>query len=404
MRRITFPDDKATSEWLDSQKNSTRSAYVTYWKYFLEFTELTGDQILADRRKDKEYEWEKKTLEFKTWMMEEKKKAETSATTAAASVRSFFSFHRFPLKFRRGEKKRLTEAEAKYEDYRYSREDLAKMASFSGLKERYVLIVGKSFGLRVGDFIALTRGDLEAYLDREVPISIGKYVTQKGRVPAYPMIDSDALPVIKLMLEDMTRQGRTKPNERMLKYKDSNQLTKIVQRLTKRAGVEIGDKRVRFHCLRKFLTDHLSSYMSESKWKQIVGKKISEGAYVSPDTLREDYKRAMNETTFTKAVSEEDMELLAKKEALKMLAKMQGMTEGEMKKIFQLRKVLTVADQVKVLEELTEENTATNGGCQNGNCQRIVSEEELPSLLAQGWRVSAVLPSGRVVVSNETLP
>ena len=33
--------------------------------------------------------------------------------------------------------------------------------------------------------------------------------------------------------------------------------------------------------------------MSESKWKQIIGKKISEGAYVSPQELREAYLRAM---------------------------------------------------------------------------------------------------------------
>ena len=33
--------------------------------------------------------------------------------------------------------------------------------------------------------------------------------------------------------------------------------------------------------------------MSESKWKQICGKKISEGAYIGTESLREDYLRAM---------------------------------------------------------------------------------------------------------------
>jgi hypothetical protein len=40
--------------------------------------------------------------------------------------------------------------------------------------------------------------------------------------------------------------------------------------------------------------------MSESKWKQIVGKKINEGAYVSPESLREDYRRVMSETLLNK--------------------------------------------------------------------------------------------------------
>jgi len=38
--------------------------------------------------------------------------------------------------------------------------------------------------------------------------------------------------------------------------------------------------------------------MSESKWKQVVGKKIEKSAYVSPNTLREDFKRAMKSIVF----------------------------------------------------------------------------------------------------------
>jgi len=37
----------------------------------------------------------------------------------------------------------------------------------------------------------------------------------------------------------------------------------------------------------------------------------------------------------------------------------------------------------------------------SGDCigkQKIVSEEELPLLLATEWRVSAILPSGKIVV------
>jgi len=58
---------------------------------------------------------------------------------------------------------------------------------------------------------------------------------------------------------------------------------------------------------------------------------------------------------------------------------------------------------INVLERTMEEKQKTqrNGGCSNDqNCQQIVSEEELSNLLAQGWRVAAVLPSGKVVVSS----
>ena len=48
--------------------------------------------------------------------------------------------------------------------------------------------------------------------------------------------------------------------------------------------------------------------------------------------------------------------------------------------------------------------TATDGGnCSDGkHCQRIVSEDELSEMLANGWMFVATLPSGKCVVSNET--
>jgi len=66
-------NDKATAEWLNSQKPHTRKSYKTYWKYFLEFTGMTGDQILADRKTDTEHNWEKKVIAYKQWMITDRK-------------------------------------------------------------------------------------------------------------------------------------------------------------------------------------------------------------------------------------------------------------------------------------------------------------------------------------------
>lgn len=60
-----FPNDKATCEWLDAQKASTSKAYQSYWNYFLEFVGMTGDQILVDRKQDKEHKWKRLALQFK---------------------------------------------------------------------------------------------------------------------------------------------------------------------------------------------------------------------------------------------------------------------------------------------------------------------------------------------------
>jgi integrase len=243
---------------------------------------MTGDQILADRKLDwegEEYRWEKKMLQFKQWMLDlplakqpDKKQSPNSAKNAAMTVRGFFAYNRMALRYRRQESKRLKEATRKTEDYFFSKEDLKKMADFGDLKEKYVVVAGKSFGLRSSDFCNLTRGDLEPYIGREPPVSIGVIPTGKEKVPAYPFIDNDAQPIIKLMLEQMTRDGRTRPTDKVLRYKHEKELSQVVKRLARRAGIETGNKQVRFHCLRKYLIDRLSDVMSESKWKQIVGR------------------------------------------------------------------------------------------------------------------------------------
>lgn len=402
--------DKATIEWLNSQKDSTRPTYQTFWNYFLEFTNMTGDQILSDRETDKEHKWEKRVLQFKQWLIDEKHLAQYTATSAAMAVRGFFTYYYKTLRYRRQESKKLQEKTRKTEDYKFSVEDMKKMADVANLSEKYIAVAGKSFGLRAGDFLRLTKGDLEAYIDRPVPISIGKIGTGKEKVPAYPFIDSDAQPVIKLMLERMNRKGRTKPTDRILTYKWEKELSQTLKRLAKRAGLKVGNKRVRFHCLRKFLIDNISSLMSESKWKQIVGKSISEGAYVSADSLREDYKRAMNKTTFTKLVSENEVELRAAQRMLEMTLNLSPNIPEHVKAT--LRKKIRAVKKMKELKPIENEvveqakkseqpKTATDGGFKNGNCQRIVNETELEVLLAQGWRVAAVLPSGKIVVSNE---
>ena len=371
--------DIATEAWLNSQKKSTCSVYKSLWKMFLEFAKMTGDEILASRRDDKDFYWESKVLEFKAYLQNEKKTSSFTARAAGTTCRSFFTFHRKPLDFRRGEKAKLTEATRLREDYKFSIDDFAKMFSVADLEEKYVLTAGKSFGLRAGDFLRLTRGDLEPYIDREVPISIGEYNTEKEGVKAFPHIDADAQPVIKLMLEKLTREGRTGQDERILTFGNEIQLSRVLKRITENAGLNVGNKQVRFHCLRKFLIDHLSSYMSESKWKQIVGKKITEGAYVSSDSLREDYKRVMAETTFKKAAEIEGR-----------LAELEKFKAGLSPEQLETARRLDIQMRSKSTRTKSKDEDCEDGT----HCQQIVSEENLARYLSEGWKVVATLPVG----------
>lgn len=386
--------DQATEEWLNVQAEGTKRTYKNYWRFFLEFTKMNGDEILASRKADKDYTWEKKLLNFKVWLKTTKDLGGYTIRTITQVARGFFSFHRYPLKFRRSETAKLMRASRKTEDYHFTINDLKQMCEVANLTQKYIITAGKSFGLRSGDFLKLTRGDLEPYIKREPPISIGELGTEKEGVPAYPFIDSDAQPIIKLMLANMERTNRSKPTDRMLTYTDGIQLTRNLKRIAKRAGIETGNKTVRFHNLRKFLSDHLASHMSESKWKQIVGKKISEGAYVSADTLQSDYKRAMPETTFKKTIDTFELAVAETK------VRTEGMTP-EQKRRFIKRLSLRYPKLLKHPEiKRMYEETTKGGDMAIEPAFKEIGEDQLLAYLTNGWKIEYKTQNGRLIVTR----
>jgi integrase len=293
---IELSEDTKISEFLNHQKKSTRNTYTSMFRRLKEFINVSGEEMLAEPSL-----WKKKIFEFQRHLLEHDY-SEYYAQTATSMIRGFFDYHDKRLDFNRADRKRLSERNRKTEDYLFDKSDISRMAMHGNLREKYVLLVGKSVGLRAGDFVNITYGKLRGLrYDIGAPVFIGETVTQKERVKAYPFLDSDAIEIVKAVLE----ANKDKPNDMyilMTKSKKKHntyqrmqdaELSYILQSLARKAKIEHGSKRIRFHCLRKYLSDRLSSVMSESKWKQIVGKKISEGAYISADSLREDYAKAM---------------------------------------------------------------------------------------------------------------
>jgi hypothetical protein len=290
-------NDPAIDEFLNSQtKQGTFKSYKTVMKQYLAFTGKTGQELLDIKKADTTFQVENSMLSYRKFILS-RGKSENFAVGCVMTVRGFYNYYRMPLVFRRQESKKLGEKNRTTTDYKFDKDDLAKMAYVGNLKERYVLLVGKSIGLRASDFVRLTFGNFRsAKLDGEAPISIGEIATQKERIKAYPFLDSDAIPIVKAWLES---HKTAKDSDRMIDDTEDN-LSVILQTLASKAGFEVENgavhgNRIRFHCLRKFLIDHISPNCGESQWKQVVGKAIDEGAYVSQDQLRGIYSRAMKD-------------------------------------------------------------------------------------------------------------
>jgi hypothetical protein len=288
--------DDVCIKFLKQQNHSTQLTYKSFLKIVLEFTGMTGQQILESKKADKNNEWEQRVLDFKQWM-KEKNFSDNTTKSAITTLKSFFNCYRTPLLFNQSEKRKLNgRAQRVTQDYELSNEDITKMISVGDLRERYIILLGKSLGLRVSDFTTLTYGTFRSInLNQEPPIYIGKLQTEKEGVTAFPFIDSDVLPIVKSILDI----NKDKPNDKKIITVQNEELSTILQTLATKAGINLGGKHLRFHCLRKYLCDRLSINTSDSKWKQIVGKAVSEDAYVSPLELREIYLKAMKYTTIS---------------------------------------------------------------------------------------------------------
>ena len=287
--------DDTINSFLNSQKPTTQNIYRCNFRYIIDFSgSLSGKEILESKKNDKDYAWERKAVELKQWA-KEKGLSDSLAKGLVALLRSFFVYYRTPLVFTKAEINKVGgRVQRTTQDYTLTNEDISKMAFVANLREKYILLGGKSFGVRAIDFIAFTYGTFRsAHLDQETPISLGQINTIKEGVPAYPFIDSDLHPVIKAILEAGISHADTDP---ILTFNE-NELSTVLQSLAKKANIQLGGKHLRFHCLRKYLCDRLSSVMSDQKWKQIVGKSLSEGAYISSFELRESYAKVMKMTT-----------------------------------------------------------------------------------------------------------
>ena len=290
--------------WLSGFAKSSVKVYKAGFDLFIKFMDETekdswNDQrLIEEREKDvrsRSYAFEHKLIEFYNWLKSyDPNFSDNTRKSYLKAIRSFFAFHRLDVKFNQQQKSKVSKKpKPKRNYYEFTLEDLKKMASVSKPKERYVLLAGKDLGLRASDFINLKQGTFEAHnLDSEPPIPLGEIYTIKEGVTAKPFIGFDGREATKQWLTVLKSEAKFEPDKPMLEISES-ELTEILKRLTKRAGINTGHEKIRFHQLRVFLVTRLAQVMETNRWKQIVGKEVSESAYVKPFQLREGYAKVL---------------------------------------------------------------------------------------------------------------
>jgi len=189
---------------------------------------------------------------------------------------------------------------------------------------------------------------------------------------------------LKLTLENHIWIQINAPFERL----GYDAFSKIAEALGQRSGVIFG-----WHDARRYVETALEEIKIHPNWaRKIRGRKVKgeEAPYSRPaiEQLRAAYKEAVPLLEFTQPT--QITELQRRQEIAEMLT--DKLIRGE---------PLTAEDYGNIKRyniRLMRKGAIKE---RSMDCQKIVSEEELERHLASGWQVKAVLPSGRVVISNE---
>jgi integrase len=175
--------------------------------------------------------------------------------------------------------------------------------------------------------------------------------------------------------------------------------------LSKRAGVPFS-----LHDARRWVNTHLEQIGLVSNWnRKIRGRMVrgQESPYSQPaiNQLRDKFRETVPLLEFTTETPTINKEMIRdevmkgiEEQRLKETAEKLHIPLEQVRAAFREKK----GDWQRALRALKKETATDGGDCTNGqHCQKIVSEDELPQLLANGWTFVATLSSGKVVVSND---
>ena len=309
--------DLALSEWLDKQRGryqqKCRSGFSRFMRFIQEkygWEHVTGDIILsrhtenrkADDKKVK-YFFDDLIPPFILWI-ESIGNSHNSAVVQAATVKSFFKYHREPLQVQG----RIRFRETKKRYHAYNKDELVKMVQVGDLEEKAIILLGVQLGIRVGDFVSLKRKPiLEAYQDSngDFPLEF-EVETEKEGVISIGHISKEVYETLQLYWKSVPESEYVFPSNNGRAYISEQRANDVLKNTWLKAFPERSDAKIRFHELRSYKISALSNAGINS-WhvQKMTGKKVSPdiNTYLTGVNLKDDFKKSEQALTPTQTTN-----------------------------------------------------------------------------------------------------
>jgi integrase/recombinase XerD len=407
-RRIWCYSFKTSRLWLTaiqtdkSGSKHTEREYSRGLKTFCDWIGKNPDQLIAERKaelkeSDTEMNAENKVREFCAVL--ENKKTITRTTIATkyhAPIKSFYSYNNVPLKLKTP-KHTIREREP------HTIEQIKALMKVADVRERAFIMLLKDSGMSREDAVKLRYGDIKAEYEAGKEVIHLKVVRQKESIEYDTFIGRNAIEAIKAYLEYRQRRGETITDNTPIistlrgKALTPENFSTIFDRLSDKAGFKTSP-----HRFRKYFESHLALSAPSILVKYWLGHSLGiEKSYFMPplEKQREKYAESYKEIDIS------ERSTLSELKVKQMIALEQLKQTVPSEKYAELERLVLQTQSTKELDELG--SNIRSGKIQlepikREDCQFLITENELKNYIAKGFKFVAVLPSGKILVSNET--
>lgn len=332
------------------------------------------------------------------------------------------------------------------EDRKPTKEELRQLYDFGNIRDKALLEIAISSGLRINTIATLKLKDVvwNPYEllgvkrdDQTSPamINVKPRMGRKASKSFFTFITPEAKRVLRQYIEFRRRMGEQitedspligsiygigkernfpsdLPNVRAFgEHVSAETLLTAWKRLLKKSGLSAKSHKwheLHFHTLRKFFeTECINAGVKRAYLEFWMGHK---GAYLDDSYFRANLKEHLAEyekaipslsiMEVEKSVSEIEIRKKGAIDNIRMLIALGVISETQGEAMINTLQNVYSRDQ---LENFIKDRLSRwlQKKEKSKDCQKLVSERELPRYLAEGWKVQAVLPSGKIVISNE---
>jgi integrase len=291
-------------------------------------------------------------------------------------------------------------------------DELQEIVRSMDARETFFTTLLKDTGMSRAEAVKTNYGDIRKKLEEGKQFIHLRVVRKKEHVDYDTFIGPNTIEALKTWLNIRRQRGEQIEDDTPLFVSDlkpypqlsPSGLSQVYERVSERTGIK-----VRTHKIRKFFETYMALGVRHPIiLKHWMGHKVRKGKtdvdarYIIPP-VPEQMKLYVESYKYIDLTPQPDQtEVFLAEVRTRMATLPPEQRQRFLKEITTAyrSRAHTIMSDAKIKELLRENPTRANGG--STDCQKIVVEEELEDYLANGWRVQAVLPSGKIVISNET--